>query len=92
MRIPTGHVLTRHYVRELGLPLRKFVHLNPQAYYFLRGERHRRADVASVRNLYALREDERDKTPEDLWNQAVGKALAWATLSARTCTATRLPR
>ena len=39
MRIPTRHEITRHYVREFGLPLRKFVLSNPKAYYFLRGER-----------------------------------------------------
>ena len=31
MRIPTRHLLTRHYVREFGLPLRPFVYSNPQA-------------------------------------------------------------
>ena len=75
MRIPTRHEITRRYVREFGLPLRKFVLSNPQAYYFLRGERQRIADVAKLNRLYALREDERSKTPDDLWADSVVKAM-----------------
>ena len=76
MRIPTRHLLTRHYVSEFALPLRKFVFSNPQAYYFMRGERHRIADVAAVARLYQLTDAERNKTPDDLWADSVGKALA----------------
>jgi monoamine oxidase len=75
MRIPTRHQLTRHYVQEFDLPLRSFVHSNPQAYYFLRGERQRRADVAKLNHLYALREDERNKTPDDFFDESIGRAL-----------------
>src|SRR6266581_2153443 len=71
MRIPTRHDVTRHYARELGLTLRKFILSNPQAYYFLRGERQRIADVAKLNRLYALRETERNKTPDDLWSDSV---------------------
>jgi monoamine oxidase len=75
MRIPTRHEVTRHYVRELGVPLRKFVLSNPQAYYFLRGERARIADAARLNARYALRDDERSKTPDDLWSDSLVKAL-----------------
>jgi len=75
MRIPTRHEVTRHYVRELGVPLRKFVLSNPQAYYFLRGERERIADAAKLNARFALRDDERNKTPDDLWSDSVVKAL-----------------
>lgn len=75
MRIPTGHKLTRHYVQELDLPLRKFVHSNPQAYCFLRGERVRRADVAKLGHLYALRDHERNKTPDDFFDESIGRVL-----------------
>mgnify|MGYP001556949756 CR=1 FL=1 len=54
MRIPTRHLLTRHYVSELALTLRKFVLSNPKAYYFMRGERHRIGDVGAVGHLFAL--------------------------------------
>ncbi len=76
MRIPTRHEITRHYVSEFRLPLRKFVLSNPKAYYFLRGERQRIADVAKLNRLYALRDDERNKTPDDLWADTVGKTAA----------------
>jgi monoamine oxidase len=76
MRVPTRHQLTRHYIGEFGLPLRKFVFSNPQAYYFVRGKRRRIADVKSLNSLYALRDDERAMTPDDFWNGSVGKALA----------------
>ncbi|HXU51597.1 MAG TPA: FAD-dependent oxidoreductase [Casimicrobiaceae bacterium] len=76
MRIPTRHLLTRHYVAELGLPLRPFVFSNPQAYYFIRGERHRIADVKAVARLFRLADAEKDKSPDDLWAESVGKALA----------------
>ena len=75
MRIPERHELTRHYVSELGLSLRKFVLSNPQAYYYVRGERHRIADAKALNRLYALREDERDKTADDLWDASVVRAL-----------------
>ena len=75
MRIPTRHDITRRYVGEFGLPLRKFVLSNPQAYYFLRGERQRIADGAKLNRLFALRDDERGKSPDDLWSDSVVKAL-----------------
>ncbi|HVO89757.1 MAG TPA: FAD-dependent oxidoreductase [Casimicrobiaceae bacterium] len=75
MRIPTRHDITRAYVREFGLPLRKFVYGNSQAYYFVRGERHRIADAKRVAALFQLREDERGKSLDDLWNDSVVKAL-----------------
>jgi len=75
MRIPTRHEVTRHYVQELGVPLRKFILSNPQAYYFLRGERQRIADGGKLNRLYALRDDERTKSSDDLWSDSVVKAL-----------------
>jgi len=83
MRIPTRHELTRHYIAQFGLSLRKFVHTNPQAYYFVRGERQRIADVHRLNRLYALREDERTKTPDDFWDASVGKALRSLSEAAR---------
>jgi monoamine oxidase len=76
MRIPKGHALTRRYIADFALPLRKFVFSNPQAYYFVRGHRVRIADAKSLNALYALRSDERDMSLDDFWTQCVGKALA----------------
>jgi hypothetical protein len=75
MRIPQRHQLTRQYVTEFNLPLRKFVHSNPQAYYFIRGERQRIADVGKLNRLFALRPDEAAKTPDDLFAESVTKVL-----------------
>jgi monoamine oxidase len=92
MRVPTRHQLTRHYLSEFELPLRKFVFSNPRAYYFVRGQRQRIADVKQLNSLYALRDDERALTPDDFFSNSVGKALAGLTdaqkneLSADTLT------
>ncbi len=83
MRIPTRHDITRHYVGEFNLPLRKFVLSNPQAYYYLRGERQRIAHVAKLNRLYAMRDDERNKSPDDMWAQSVGKTTAALTPQER---------
>ena len=75
MRVPLRHELTRHYVKELGLSLRKFVQSNPEGYYYARGHRERIKDVKRLNAHYALREGERDKTPDDLWAQSLVRRL-----------------
>jgi monoamine oxidase len=74
MRIPARHELTRRYIAEFHLPLRPFVYSNPKAYYFVRGQRVRIADVKSLYELFDLREDERAQTPDYFWDAAVGRA------------------
>ena len=76
MRIPLRHETTRHYIKSFGLPLRQFVHSNPNAYVFMRGERERMSNVKTLGRLYALREAERDKSPDDIWEAVVGKAAS----------------
>ncbi|HTS22548.1 MAG TPA: FAD-dependent oxidoreductase [Casimicrobiaceae bacterium] len=75
MRIPTRHQITRQYIAEFHLPLRPFVYSNPNAYYYVRGQRRRVAHVRSLYGLFALRDDERDQTPDYFWDAAVGKAV-----------------
>lgn len=75
MRIPKQHTLTRHYIQEFGLPLRKFVQSNPEAYYFARGRRERIKNVKQLNPLYALADSEKEKTPDDFWAQAVVQRL-----------------
>src|SRR5262245_29901940 len=75
MRIPLGHALTRHYVKAFELPLRPFVQANPDAYYYMRGQREHIKDVHRLRRLYALQEAEREKTPNDLWADVVVRQL-----------------
>ena len=71
MRIPLGHNLTRHYIKELGLDLRPFVMNNPQAYYYMRAKRVRAKDVKKLGHLYQLTDDESQLTPDDIWEKAV---------------------
>jgi monoamine oxidase len=75
MRIPLGHALTRHYVKEFRLELRPFVQSNGQAYVHARGRRERMADVARLGALYQLADDERGKSPDDLWTASAGRWL-----------------
>lgn len=84
MRIPLRHELTRRYVREFELPLRRFVQSNPDAYLFARGQRERMRDVMRLASRYGLLEAERGKSPDDLWNGVVGKTLAALSASERT--------
>ena len=74
MRIPARHQVTRQYIAEFHLPLRTFVSSNPKAYYFVRGQRVRIAEVKSLYGLFDFREDERAQTPDYFWDEAVGKA------------------
>lgn len=75
MRIPAKHEIVRRYLREFKVPLRKFVQSNPRAYYHLRGERHRIADAKQAASGYRLRDSERGKTPDDLWDESLVRVL-----------------
>lgn len=83
MRIPTGHHLTRHYVKEFGLPLRHFVYPNPEAYYYVRGRRERIRDVGKILSLYQVAAGEQGKSPDDLWNATLIKRLQALTVAER---------
>jgi monoamine oxidase len=76
MRIPLRHETTRHYIKSFDLPLRQFVHSNPNAYVFMRGERQRMSNVKALGRLYSLRDVERDKSPDDIWEAVIGKAAS----------------
>lgn len=75
MRIPQAHALTRLYVKEFGLELRRFVQSNPEAYAYLRGQRTRMRDVKRLASLYALGENERDRSPDELWADSLVRRL-----------------
>lgn len=75
MRIPRNHLITRHYVRELGLPLRKFVQSNDQAYYYVRGRRVRIKDDATLKSLFSLTAAETQMSLGDMWNKAIVRLL-----------------
>src|SRR5215471_9574876 len=69
MRIPKGHALPHHYISEFGLILNPFVQSNPEAFYFVRGRRER------IKDVYALKDSEREKDPDDLWAASLVKRL-----------------
>ncbi|MBL8176165.1 MAG: FAD-dependent oxidoreductase [Bryobacterales bacterium] len=76
MRIPAVHNLTRHYVKEMGLSLRPFVHSNPEAYYYARGTKLKIKDESQLNALYSgLRGNERTMSPFDFWDSTVLKRL-----------------
>jgi monoamine oxidase len=75
MRIPQKHELTRHYIKKFGLTLRNFVQSNPEAFYYLRGRRERIKNVKKLSRLYKLKDSERDKSPDELWDNAVSRRV-----------------
>lgn len=74
MRIPRAHDLTLRYCELFGLPLRPFVMGNPKALVHLGGQRMTReeADREPDRLPYQLASHERGRTPDDLWESAIG--------------------
>jgi monoamine oxidase len=84
MRIPKGHDLTRRYLSAFGVPIRPFVHGNPQAYYFARGQRVRIADAKALYPRYRLSSEEAaSATPDDFWSAAVTKVADALTADER---------
>lgn len=76
MRIPQKHELTLHYVNKFGLPLRKFVDRNPDAYYYIRGHKERRKNATKLNQYFKLTGWEKTATPNDLWQKAIGEILS----------------
>lgn len=84
MRIPKGHDLTRRYLTEFDVPIRPFVHANPQAYYFARGMRVRIAEVKSLYPRYRLTAGEvAAASPDDWWTAAVSRPAQGLTADER---------
>jgi monoamine oxidase len=76
MRIPQGHDLTRHYIARFGLPLRKFVQSNPEAFYYVRGNRIRIKDEKKLSGFYSLTETEAKKSLSNFWSETVLSVLS----------------
>jgi monoamine oxidase len=66
MRIPYKHRCTKYYVDLFELPIRDFVHANTNAFFHLRGEKHRQKDWRAYQRdgVYKLGDDF-----EWVWNQ-----------------------
>jgi monoamine oxidase len=73
MRIPKSHVLTLAYIDRFRLPLAPFTASNPQAYYYLRGQRHRIVEAEGDPDLLCttLAEHERGKNFTHWWESAL---------------------
>jgi monoamine oxidase len=75
MRIPKNHAITRHYVSLFKLPLRKFVQVNDNAYYFIRGQRVRLNQEELIKRLFCLTPCERNLTTGDMWRLGMVRVL-----------------
>ncbi|WP_291169888.1 NAD(P)/FAD-dependent oxidoreductase [Gimesia sp.] len=71
MRIPTDHLLTRHYIHETGLKLRKFVFENKDAYFHIRGQRVRVSDKKDLQALFHLTPVEKCLGDDGIWEKEV---------------------
>lgn len=71
MRVPEGHQITRHYLKELGVGLRPFVYTNENAWCYLRGHKARLKDVGTLKQHFALSEREQKMSPTEMWDASV---------------------
>jgi monoamine oxidase len=78
MRIPRAHDLTLEYCRLFDLPLRPFVMGNPKGLVYLNGERltMEAANAEPSRLPFTLADHERGRTPDELWESAIGDLRA----------------
>ena len=81
MRIPRAHDLTLAYCDLFGLPLRPFVMGNPKGLVYIGGERMTAEEAnADPPGLpFDLAADERGRTADALWEDAIGEIRAWST-------------
>ncbi|KAM6224164.1 L-amino-acid oxidase-like [Rhynchocyon petersi] len=75
MRIPTHHRLSREFVSKFGLKLNTFCHYGKQTWVLINKVRLRTGDVENnISNLlYNLKEEEKGKTAEQLFDQSLRK-------------------
>lgn len=75
MRIPEVHKTVFHYIEKFNLKTRPFVNSNPNGYFYIRGRRERRSNLAKIAKLFQLRPWENGQSPDDIW-VAVVKEIA----------------
>ncbi|MBE9062462.1 FAD-dependent oxidoreductase [cf. Phormidesmis sp. LEGE 11477] len=75
-QIAKSHDLTHHYVNECELQLRSSVTGNPDAYYYLRGQRIRAKNSEYLSSLYNLTDSEQGLTPNDVLGSVIGSRLS----------------
>ncbi len=74
MRIPRAHDLTLAYCDLFGMELRPFVMGNPAGLVYVAGRRMTMAEARANPDAlpFELAEAERGRSPDDLWEQAIG--------------------
>ncbi|MGV3661232.1 MAG: FAD-dependent oxidoreductase [Prosthecobacter sp.] len=75
MRVPEGHQITRHYLKELGVGLRPFVYTNHNAWCYLRGHKARLKDLDTLKPHFALTDREKKMSLAEIWNASVVSRL-----------------
>ena len=77
MRIPRSHALTMAYIEKFGLKVNPFTMGNPNAYYYLHGQRHRIADATIDPDLleFDCLPTERGRTHGQMWEAALKPLL-----------------
>nr|XP_045007400.1 L-amino-acid oxidase-like [Jaculus jaculus] len=75
MRIPISHNLTQEFVKRSGLDLQEFYSNNDQTWMLFNGVRHQLGDVKANpdRLGYSVRDDEKNKTADQLFKQSLRK-------------------
>jgi monoamine oxidase len=83
MRIPDKHLIVRGYTEKFGLKTRPFFNSHPNAYFHLRGRTERRLRIDRIRDLFALRPWESDRTLMELWLHAISPIVGGLTETER---------
>ena len=79
MRISEKHTTVLHYIAKFGLGKRPFINSHPNGYFFIRGRKERHVRVDRIRELFALRPWESDRSLVELWLQVVTPLIAGLT-------------
>lgn len=77
MRIPEAHSLTRLYIKEASLQLRKFVQSSDDTFAHIRRQRTKRSEegLESLKREFELTEEERGMSADDMWSRSVIEPL-----------------
>ncbi|MGH0164868.1 UNVERIFIED_CONTAM: hypothetical protein FKN15_047900 [Acipenser sinensis] len=75
MRIPSSHKIIHHYIKYYNLSLNNFIHTDRNTWYFVNGRRIKTYAVDDNPDIlgYPVREDEKGKSADQLYTEAVAK-------------------
>ncbi|XP_077180885.1 L-amino-acid oxidase-like [Paroedura picta] len=77
MRFPLEHRIVYEYIRQFGLKLSKFIHYDPNTWYFINNIRKRAGEVTDKPSIlgYQLRPEEEGKSAQQLLRDATQKVI-----------------